>query len=256
VKSKNVRSTKPNSCAEEIRSLARVIPWLYEQCVVGNANSGGHVIAVRSSAKRTSAAGLGDQAIEIRRDIEEILSSWTAMVVEERGVNAPKAQVRSQSGFLDAHADWLAAHSSAGDLVRELEELACAAVPVIDRRVRGSIELGQCAEADCSAALVADLEPAKSPSSTLVRCERGHRWTARDWLRTMYPGRPPAAVADDAPGRRLVPTKSAAQALGVTEATIRQWVHRGKLTRHGTPGSAAYDLAELAALAHRLPDRR
>ncbi|WP_410670067.1 hypothetical protein [Amycolatopsis sp. cmx-4-68] len=224
--------------------------------MAGNANSGGHVVAIRSSAKRTSAGGLGDRAIEIRRNIEGILSSWTAMVVEELGVTAPKADVRSRSAFLDEHADWLAAHSSAGDLVQELDELACAAVPVIDRRVRGSIELGQCVEAGCSAALVADLEPAKSPSSTLVRCERGHRWTARDWLRTMYPGRPPAAAEDDLPGgRRLVPTKSAARALGVTEATIRQWVHRGKLTRHGTPGSAAYDLAELAELAQRLPDR-
>lgn len=50
------------------------------------------------------------------------------------------------------------------------------------------------------------------------------------------------------PGRR-VPTELAALALGVTEATVRKWASRGKLTRHGRPGRAEYDLDELFALA-------
>jgi DNA-binding transcriptional MerR regulator len=38
-------------------------------------------------------------------------------------------------------------------------------------------------------------------------------------------------------------------AVGVSEATIRQWARRGKITRHGRPGRAEYDLDELLALA-------
>ena len=49
--------------------------------------------------------------------------------------------------------------------------------------------------------------------------------------------------------RRTVPTKTAALALGVDEATIRQWARRGKLTRFGSPGRAEYDIEELTALA-------
>ncbi|MEU8027623.1 hypothetical protein AB0C13_03160 [Streptomyces sp. NPDC049099] len=47
---------------------------------------------------------------------------------------------------------------------------------------------------------------------------------------------------------RRVPTELAALAAGVTEATIRKWASRGKITRHGSPRRAEYDLAELTAL--------
>lgn len=46
----------------------------------------------------------------------------------------------------------------------------------------------------------------------------------------------------------VVPTKLAALAAGVPEATIRKWASRGKLTRHGRPGRAEYDLDELYEL--------
>jgi hypothetical protein len=45
--------------------------------------------------------------------------------------------------------------------------------------------------------------------------------------------------------RRTVPTQLAALAAGVTEATIRKWASRGKLTRYGRPGRAEYDINEL-----------
>lgn len=52
----------------------------------------------------------------------------------------------------------------------------------------------------------------------------------------------------NAPSRsrsRLVPTQLAALAAGVSEATIRKWASRGKITRYGSPGRAQYDLDEL-----------
>jgi hypothetical protein len=45
--------------------------------------------------------------------------------------------------------------------------------------------------------------------------------------------------------RRTVPTQLAAMLAGVTEATIRKWASRGKLTRYGRPGRAEYDIDEL-----------
>ncbi|WP_144311964.1 MerR family transcriptional regulator [Actinopolyspora erythraea] len=45
-----------------------------------------------------------------------------------------------------------------------------------------------------------------------------------------------------------VPTSLAALALGVSEATIRQWASRGKITRYGTKRQALYDLTELSEL--------
>ena len=51
------------------------------------------------------------------------------------------------------------------------------------------------------------------------------------------------------PSPRTVPTQLAALAAGVSEATIRKWASRGKLSRHGTAGRAEYDLDELLAIA-------
>jgi hypothetical protein len=46
-----------------------------------------------------------------------------------------------------------------------------------------------------------------------------------------------------------IPTELAALAAGVTQATVRKWASRGKLTRYGRPGKAEYDLHELYELA-------
>ncbi|MER6461152.1 hypothetical protein AB0D30_24705 [Streptomyces sp. NPDC048409] len=53
---------------------------------------------------------------------------------------------------------------------------------------------------------------------------------------------------------RRVPTELAALAMGVTPATIRKWASRGKITRHGGPQRAEYDLDELFAIARRDAD--
>lgn len=55
--------------------------------------------------------------------------------------------------------------------------------------------------------------------------------------------------------RVVVPTKLAALAAGVPEATIRKWASRGKLTRYGRPGRAEYDLDELYELKARACSR-
>jgi hypothetical protein len=55
-------------------------------------------------------------------------------------------------------------------------------------------------------------------------------------------------------GNRLVPTQLAALAAGVSEATIRKWASRGKITRYGSPGRAQYDLDELMELMAAMPD--
>ncbi|MER7572669.1 hypothetical protein [Streptomyces sp. NPDC126514] len=53
------------------------------------------------------------------------------------------------------------------------------------------------------------------------------------------------------PRDRLVPTKVAALAAGVSEATIRKWVSRGKITRYGSPGRSEFDIDELTEIALR-----
>ncbi|MER6086300.1 MerR family transcriptional regulator [Streptomyces sp. NPDC001833] len=65
------------------------------------------------------------------------------------------------------------------------------------------------------------------------------------------PAGPASGTATGTAKPRTVPTELAALAMGVTPATIRKWASRGKLTRHGGPRRAEYDLDELFALARR-----
>jgi predicted site-specific integrase-resolvase len=51
------------------------------------------------------------------------------------------------------------------------------------------------------------------------------------------------------PQDRLVPTAVAALAASVSEATIRKWVSRGKITRYGTPGRSQFDIDEVTRIA-------
>ncbi|WP_210581187.1 hypothetical protein [Streptomyces sp. GESEQ-4] len=54
------------------------------------------------------------------------------------------------------------------------------------------------------------------------------------------------------PRHRLVPTNVAALAVGVSEATIRKWVSRGKITRYGAPHCPSeFDIEELTQIAQR-----
>ncbi|MCX5000635.1 hypothetical protein [Streptomyces longwoodensis] len=54
------------------------------------------------------------------------------------------------------------------------------------------------------------------------------------------------------PRHRLVPTRVAALAVGVSEATIRKWVSRGKITRYGAPNCRSeFDIEELQEIALR-----
>ncbi|MBT2399352.1 hypothetical protein [Streptomyces sp. ISL-100] len=80
-----------------------------------------------------------------------------------------------------------------------------------------------------------------------VRCQDGHAWPAGEWLvlRQLLSADGPAP----APAGRTLPTRLAARAAGVSEATVRKWASRGKLTRHGSPSRAEYDVEELTALA-------
>lgn len=71
-----------------------------------------------------------------------------------------------------------------------------------------------------------------------------------EWKETSGMSRPTPPVSEPAKPR-TVPTELAALAMGVTQATIRKWASRGKLTRHGGPRRAEYDLDELFALARR-----
>ncbi|WP_327144298.1 hypothetical protein [Nocardia sp. NBC_01327] len=195
----------------------------------------------RVTRTRARDASVDFEVLEARTDITQILDSWAALVTHERAVRPPATRdVVELTRFLAVHLDWLIAHPAADDFAAEIAELTARAVDAVDTD-RYAVTPRACAMPGCAGSLTVSGDG----ENPLLDCEFGHSWEAGQWLAmTTEP-----ALAQLCDGqRRMVPTKAAAIALKVSEATIRQWVRRGKLTRYGPAHRAEFDITELAAL--------
>ncbi|WP_174416459.1 hypothetical protein [Nocardia concava] len=201
----------------------------------------------RVTRSRARDASVNFEVLEARTEITAVLASWAGLVTSERAVPPLRTlDIVGLTGFLAAHLDWLAAHPAAGDFAEELADLARRAVAAVDADpLSGPVRA--CPAPECAGSL----EIAGDAENPSLNCESGHSWAAGDWLgltgETIAGPSGKTTAPDDR--RRTVPTKAAARALCVSEATIRQWVRRGKLTRHGPAHRAEFDIEELAALS-------
>lgn len=221
---------------------------MYTQCeeaLVASTQSPSFVIRVSGSKER--GISLDEHVLEARMAIEGILSSWARLVADERGIRSLGAEdlnVAHLARFLLAHLDWMAAHPAATDFAQEIHDLTA--------KVRRSSQVS----ADLSRMHLSECVVPGCPGTLGVRvgrggkreiwCELGHTWTAEQWLLL---SRQLNSTSDGSGQHRRVSTRDAAIALGVGQATIRQWVRRGKLSRYGSDFHAEYELDELTALA-------
>nr|QDG00832.1 hypothetical protein [Streptomyces griseus] len=123
-------------------------------------------------------------ALEARSSIVSVLSSWSALVAEERRVPAPQRTAGRLAAFLLRHADWLASHEASGDLSREVARLAGAARQVIDPGPGRRIPIGTCVEAGCPGMLTATVRADRPalPAEIVCDASAGHRWIGHQWL--------------------------------------------------------------------------
>ncbi|MGW4400412.1 hypothetical protein ACWEHA_34400 [Amycolatopsis nivea] len=208
------------------------LPLLYSRCeaALQPGRTGG---AVREHpARRGTGLPFREAAFDARSRMLGVLASWAGLVAAERQVPAPRRTVPELVRFLAAHRDWLAGHPSGADFLDELSDLISSATAALDDP-RPAVPVGSCPVGGCRAPV--HLRPA----TATVACEAGHDLPPADWLHVR---------TRDEHRRRTVPTKEAALAAGVPEATVRQWARRGKLTRYGSARRAEYCLDELIAL--------
>ncbi|WP_275293487.1 hypothetical protein [Amycolatopsis sp. La24] len=226
------RLTGSSGRTDPVGAGLTALPLLYSRCeaALQPGRTGG---AVREHpARRGTGLPFREAAFDARSRILGVLASWAGLVAAERQVPAPRRTVPELVRFLAAHRDWLAAHPSGADFLDELSDLISSATAALDDP-RPAVPVGNCPVGGCRAPV--HLRPA----TATVACEAGHDLPPADWLdiRTQEEHR-----------RRTVPTKEAALAAGVPEATVRQWARRGKLTRYGSARRAEYCLDELTAL--------
>ncbi|MDN3260514.1 hypothetical protein QWJ26_11950 [Streptomyces sp. CSDS2] len=234
------------ACRDRVAADLAELPQLYrdiEYLLVPAVTDG----VGRVSGSRNTGLVLDAEASATRAETTAVLACWAGLLAELVPEPAPERAVGPMAAFLLRHLDVLAVHPSAAELADEIGGLAARARRVVDRPVPGPAPLGPCPRPGCTERVRAGAGDAGSPG--VVRCDDGHAWAAHEWLalRRMLGG----TAAAPAGVRRTLPTPLAAQAAGVSQATIRKWASRGKLTRHGSSSRPEYDVDELAALAVR-----
>ncbi|MFB7056267.1 hypothetical protein ACFCXT_24495 [Streptomyces vinaceus] len=200
----------------------------------------------RVSGSRSPGPLFNEEASAVRTSMLGVLASWSGVVVGlgETAV-VPERKVGPLAAFLIRHLDLLAAHPAAADLAEEVKALTADARKVIGPAAVRQVALGSCPYPGCADVVEARMGGGQETGGE-VRCRSGHSWPAGAWLelrRLLSAGAPAPA-----PRGRMLPTRLAAQAAGVSEATVRKWVSRGKLTRYGSPSRAEFNIDELMAL--------
>ncbi|MFD6425051.1 hypothetical protein [Streptomyces sp. NPDC060198] len=234
------------ACADGIARNLAELPALHREIeyALGPTASGRFE---RVSGSRNVGIELDEEVCAVRAAMLGVLASWAGTVAGPGTGPAPDRAVAPLAAFLLRHLDLLLRHPAAGDLAEEIGALVADARRVLQPPVTRRITLGRCPRAGCASAVEASAPGRDGAPPEDVRCRAGHTWPAGDLLalrRSLSAGGRVSATAG-----RTLPTRLAAQAAGVSEATVRKWASRGKLTRHGSPARAEYDVDELVALA-------
>ncbi|MFK0194110.1 hypothetical protein [Kitasatospora sp. NPDC090308] len=210
-----------------------------------------------SGGRRGGGPGFDEEASAARTGITGTLACWAGAVADRLpAAPAPAREAGPLAAFLLRHLDALLALPAADEAADEFGAAAAAARGVLRRRGADAVLLGRCPRPGCGSPVEASTAGPRPGGA--VRCAAGHDWQVGEWLalrRTLTApgahGGPGGPGAPAAARPRTLPTRLAAQAAGVSEATVRKWASRGKLTRYGDFSRAEYDVDELAALAAR-----
>jgi hypothetical protein len=211
-----------------------------------------HLAPTRTAANRGNSVDV--ELVDTRAAISDILWSWSRLVADERNITLKSSLHRGLKHlvrFLMTHLSWLAAHEAAPVFVDEIHELVATAHVQQEKTLTNAMGAHTCVVPGCGTELMAIVDSDDGRSTANIRCANGHLWSVDQWLLLKREAEGKDALKAERPANRLVSTKAAALALGVPEATIRQWARRGKLTRHGSTGRAEYDIDELSKLAER-----
>ncbi|MFF2703440.1 hypothetical protein ACFVUQ_34390 [Streptomyces cyaneofuscatus] len=171
------------SCRDRLVRELRELPALYEECA--------RRLDISADRERDRVSGgslpglpLNTAAVEARSAIVSVLASWSAAVAQERGIAAPPRVVARLAGFLLRHAQWLAAHTAAGELSREVAQLGRDAARVMGLGANRRLAIGDCVEEGCLGRLTATVRPDQPGVPAQIACDAaaGHRWLGHQWL--------------------------------------------------------------------------
>ncbi|WP_432839319.1 hypothetical protein [Dactylosporangium sp. CA-092794] len=159
-----------------------MLPGLYRDCEENLVRTR-QGIAERVRTSGAPGIVLNESAVRVRSDIADVLSSWCALVVQERRpARRPRSRAAADlTAFLDPHVDWLARHPAAGDFAAEVHALTAVARRVSDRTDQDPRTLGRCDRQGCGSSV--HLYDGADGTARQARCTAGHVWQPHEWLR-------------------------------------------------------------------------
>lgn len=245
-----------SSRIRHLEGVLRGLAGLYQESLHHVLPTSRHTHHTRVSGSRNR-DHLNISALDTRYHILAILESWAGFVVDELGGLRPKGSVPDLAHFLLSNLEWLAEQPPADEFADEIEGLRLELLRTIDSET-GELRVPtrECVVTDCTGTISAPSQRVGNTDWTRIHCSAGHTWEIHEWiiLRPLMEADEDPRQVRKPPRRRLVPIDAAALAAGVSEATIRKWVSRGKITRYGTPGRSEFDIDELTRITLRRRD--
>jgi hypothetical protein len=169
-----------SACLDRLVGDIRNLPTLYDDCM--NQSGQGSMRMIRTGPRKNNTADpMSAAATEIRTAIRKVLASWASLVADERRLERPPRDIRALSRFLCRHAEWLAAHPAAAEIVDEIGELTRAARRTAYSNGAGRVPVGSCPT--CSGELVAHMRRREDalPAEIVCTAFPDHRWPATRW---------------------------------------------------------------------------
>ncbi len=171
-----------SSCRNLLNRRLASLPGLYQACEQALEVRRQHPITI-VRGRRSTGICLDDQTVAVRSDMTRVLSSWCEMVVDECGVAGPGSfDVPRLTSFLQAHLDWLVAHTVAADFAEEIAGLATDVSRVLNPVQARTIDLAPCTRDGCDQMVRARISTVNKRAVPKVRCDAGHAWQPRQWL--------------------------------------------------------------------------
>ncbi|WP_233528611.1 hypothetical protein [Antrihabitans stalagmiti] len=220
---------------ERAREQLRQLPLVHDACQAALQLPAISGVRERIRGTKSNNLPLRESALSARLEINDFLRTWSALVVDERRPQpSPGVTVGELTDFLLQHLSWVMHHFAAHDFVDELDATVKVGLAVVESiAVPQQHEAGRgCPTPECAGTVHARHRSGLGKQPVEILCTYGHRF-----------------VTDGQEQSETVTTSVAAWAAGVSEDTLRHWVHRGQIVRHGTPRRAEFDLSEVLRVA-------
>ncbi|MFI8351543.1 hypothetical protein [Streptomyces sp. NPDC085596] len=170
-------------CFDALGTTLSRLPRLYAEAEQALAPDSARSFVRVSGNSRAAALPVRSQAVEARAALMAVLSSWSALVADERRVAAPDREVREMVAFLRRHLEWLARHPALAELLGELAESVALARRCVQPGQSRQVQVGACREPECAGNLIAHMRSAGAGPASEIRCDSdpAHRWAPHEW---------------------------------------------------------------------------